>query len=97
MLTYKIILAVSMFLIWLSMLASRFAKYDENYALMFFAVVISIFACISMAFYSYFRWEIVKSLKILTISFIASSSPISLYLFIYSFEDVFGGFFNYPS
>lgn len=93
---YKIILGITFYLIWLSLFAARFAQYDDNYFLTGFAFLISIAATVTIAVYGYFKKEIVKSTMNLTISFLATSSPVSLYLFIYSFEDVFGQFFNHP-
>ena len=94
---YKIILFVSIFLVWLSVSVSRFAKYNENYALMTFAVIVSIMTCISVCFFYYYKKEVVTSSRDLTILYFATSSPMSLYLFFYSFEDIFGQFFYYPS
>lgn len=97
MLVYKFILGIAFYLIWLSLLAARYAQYDENYLLAGFAFFLSIAATITIAVYVYFKKEIVKSTMNLTISFLSTSSPVSLFLFIYSFEDVFGHFFNYPA
>ena len=96
MLVYKFILGLTFYLIWLSLFAASFAQYDENYFLAGFAFFLSTASTITIGVYVYFKKEIVKSTKNLTISFLSTSSPVSLILFIYSFEDVFGHFFNHP-
>jgi hypothetical protein len=96
-LIYRIILFVSIFIVWLSTVMSKFAKYDENYALLGFAVLISIITTALIFGFYYFKKEIVKSSFNLTVSFVSTSSPISLFLFFYSYEDIFGGFFNHPA
>ena len=97
MLVYKIILGITFYLIWLSLFAARYAQYDDNYFLAGFAFFLSTAATITIGFYVYFKKEIVKSTMNLTISFISTSSPLSLILFIYSFEDLIGRFFNHQS
>lgn len=97
MLIYRAIILVTTFFIWLFLSASRYAKYDDNYALAGIALLISISTIVSIALYCYFNWRIVKANMNLTILFIATSSPISLYMFIYSFEEVFEQFFYYPT
>lgn len=93
---YKSILLIAIFLIWFFMALSRYEKYDTNYALALLALLISFAVSFGIAFCGYFNWKIVKSNANLTIFFFATSSPISLYMFVYSFEEVFGQFFYHP-
>lgn len=97
MLVYKSILLIAIFLIWFFMSLSRFAKYDDNYALGLLALLISLAASAAIALFGLLNWKIVKSNANLTIFFISTSSPLSLFLFLYSFEEVFGRFYYHPT
>jgi len=76
------------------MTAAKFAKYDNNYGYAIFALLASIFMTFSVVIIWLVNRQTVKSSMALTILFLITSSPISLFLFVYFYEDFVGRYFQ---
>ena len=94
---YRIIILGIVLMTWIPVIASRFVDYNVAAILLYQSVMISITGFISIAVFYFMDKKIVKSDRNLTIFYFATSTPISIFLFVYSFNEVFGRFIHHSN
>lgn len=92
---YKNYLLAAIFVIWSLVLAARYAPADLNFTLAIAAYVISVLASFSLYVIKYINENTIKFSLDLTLLFTITSSPLSLWLLGYLYEQNIGPFFKY--
>jgi hypothetical protein len=93
--SYKNYLLIAVCLIWSLVLAARFAPPDLNFTLAIAAYVVSALAMFSLYVIKYINENTIKLSLDLTMLFSITSSPLSLWLLGYLYEQNIGPFFKY--
>jgi amino acid permease len=91
---YQIGLVLCAILEWSLMYRAKFEEYDVNYGLAIYAFLLSILAFLIIVVLWFRKRDLLKSNKWLTMFFLVTSSPLSLYLFIYLYGKFIGQYFN---
>lgn len=76
------------------MILAKFAEYDLNYSFAFYALLISLAAALFIVWTWFIKELVIKPSLFLTILFLIISSPISIFLFVYFYEEYSGRFFK---
>lgn len=84
---YDFLLIIPSILIWVLMCLGKFAPYDDNIILLGLALLISFVVSVSIVFIWFFKRQITKESTFITILFLTTSSPFSIYFFI----EILGG------
>ncbi len=91
---YPFVLIIGMTIIWSLMIVAKFSQYDTNYVYFALALLISFLITAFIIGVWLYKPEIYKKCEIFTYSFIITSSPISLILFINLYVEVVGQYFK---
>lgn len=77
-------------LIWMLLKNAGELPYDENYGLLFLALIASLLACILILFYFFKAQKALFKNRIITLLFLLSSSPISIFYVCTQYKEIFG-------
>ncbi|MCU1289549.1 MAG: hypothetical protein JWN60_1778 [Acidobacteria bacterium] len=89
---YKGLLIIGAVIIWSMMLMAKLAEYDVNYFFFGCASLASISTIFFIIAIGFTKNLIIKSSLYSTILFLITSSPVSLILFVWLYEDFIGRF-----
>lgn len=87
---YKGLLIIAAIVIWSLLIMAKLAEYDMNYGFFIFALIASIIMSIFIIGVGFARKQIIKSSMYSTILFLITSSPISLFVFVWLYQDYIG-------
>lgn len=91
---YQVGVLSSILLIWYQLHLAKYEQYDANYGLAISSFLISLVVTIIIICLWFFKKEFLRRNKILTIFFIASSSPVSIIVYIEFYNVFVGRFFQ---
>lgn len=77
-------------LIWMLLKNAGELPYDDNYGVLFLALIASLLACILILFYFFKARKTLFRNRIITLLFLLSSSPISLFYVCTQYKEIFG-------
>jgi hypothetical protein len=83
-----------MLLIWGFMVMAKFAEYDKNYGYAIYAFFLSLFITIAIVFFWFKYKTLIKLNGFITILFLITSSPLTLFLFIELYGRFIGQYFK---
>lgn len=84
---YDFLLIIPSILIWVLMCLGKFVPYDDNIILLGLALLISFIVSVSIVLTWFFKRQLIKESALVTILFLITSSPFSIYFFI----EILGG------
>lgn len=76
------------------MTAAKFSEYDTNYAYAIFALIVSLLTTFLIILSWFVTKSSVESSSALTVLFLFTSSPVSIFLFVSFYEDFVGSYFR---
>ena len=79
---YDFSLIIPSILIWSLMIGVKYADYDTNVVFFGLAALLSLASTLAIVVISISKWQIIKDSALVTIIFLVTSSPLSIYLFI---------------
>lgn len=91
---YKAILFLVCIIIWLNIYWAREAEYDQNYGYFIYSMLLSIGLCIIIGVFWIRKRSILKQNIIITLASLIIASPVSILLFIYVYQALFGLYFK---
>jgi hypothetical protein len=91
---YRIFLVVGLVAIWALMLIAKYEEYDVNYGLAINAFLISLAITLIIIILWFRRKLIIKRSSVLTMIFLITSSPLSLFVFIELYGKFIGQYFK---
>lgn len=91
---YIIVLAIITYKIWTLAYKAQFLEYDDNFANIILAFLISIFSNISIGLLWWKFREFIKRNQLVTITFLIVSSPLLLFICVSNYTEIFGGTLN---
>ena len=91
---YKNLLFIAAVIIWSLMLAAKFAEYDTNYVYAFIALIASLLTTVLIIATWFIKKQIVKVSTVSAFLFFITSSPLSLFLFVYLYIEFIGQYFK---
>jgi hypothetical protein len=91
---YRMTLIFTIITIWILTIAAKFSEYDENYGLIINALLISLIAFIAiLVSYVKRKTDVIKE-KYITFTYLITSSPLSIILFIALYIKFIGQYFK---
>ncbi len=92
---YKIGIAVSTLIIWGMIISAKFTEYDRNYGLVIYSMLFSLIVTFLIIIVAISNKDLVYKSKVITAMFIITSSPVSIFLFLLYYPELFGQYFNH--
>ena len=91
---FKTYVLIAIFVIWSLVLAAKFAPPDVNFTFAYAAYILAFLATASLAVIKYINEDTIKLSLDMTMLFAVTSTPISLWLLGYFYEQLVGPFFR---
>ena len=91
---YKAVLFFVCIIIWLNMYWARQAEYDQNYGYFIYSMLLSIGLCITITVFWIRKRSVLKQNMMITLASLIIASPVSILVFIYIYQALFGLYFK---
>jgi magnesium-transporting ATPase (P-type) len=91
---YQIGLIVFFIFEWGLMYQAKHEEYDANYGLAIYAFLLSLIAIVLLLAVWFLRRDVIKSNRLLTVIYLITSSPLSIFLFVEFYGRFIGQYFK---
>jgi len=91
---YVFSLVFAFITIWILMVKAKYAEYDSNYGYAIYALLVSLGITFGILVLWFKIRQLLENNSAVTIFFLLTSSPLSIYFFIYLYGGVVGQYFR---